>query len=239
MEGSFRYVDSLKELQAFLQERKMTREEVAKASDDLIESLHKMISLILSFVPEAENQIKEWDKETVHDPSTDNSSKIELVKVIIDFYKLNGRYALLELDVNTVYKHMFMAKTEYEYRFFARRAYTLMYEAKKGLAVPTGQLYKRLDTLVGTRKMEPYKKVHSDLSDFLNKNENELKEIRNANEAHKGKDFDVQIASIEKMSVARSISLIQEFCIYLANLYFAFMVVHGSLTEYMRKRMTD
>lgn len=237
MEGGFRYVDSLEELQAFLQERKMTREEIANASDELIKSHHDIISLIRSFVPDAENQIREWEKEMAQNPSNDYSDKIGLVKVLVDFYKLNGRYALLELDVNTVYKHMFMAETEYEYRFFARRAYTLMYEAKKGLTVPTGQMYKRLDPIVGKRNMEPYKNVHSDLSDFLNKNENELKEIRNANEAHKGEDFDVQIASIEKMSVARSVFLVQEFSIYLAKLYCAFMVVQGSLTEYMKRWM--
>ena len=239
MEGGFRYVDSLDELQAFLQERKMTRDEIVNTTDEIIKSHHDIISLIRSFVPEAENLIREWENEMVQDPSADYSAKIELTKVFIDFYKLNGRYALLELDVNTVYKHMFMARTEYEYRFFARRAYTLMYEAKNGLTVPTGQMYKRLDSIVGSRGMEPYKRVHSELSDFLNKNGNELKDIRNANEAHKGEDYDVQIASIEKMSVQRSIFLIQEFCIYLSKLYFAFMVVQGRLTEYLRKTITN
>lgn len=62
----------------------------------------------------------------MQDPSTDFKEEIELFQLIADFYRINGRLILLELDVNTAFKFIFKAKTEYEYRFFARRSYTLM-----------------------------------------------------------------------------------------------------------------
>ena len=53
----------------------------------------------------------------MQDPSTDFKEEIELFQLIADFYRINGRLILLELDVNTAFKFIFKAKTEYEYRF--------------------------------------------------------------------------------------------------------------------------
>lgn len=117
------------------------------------------------------------------------------------------------------------------------RAYTLMYEAKKGLAVPMGQMYKRLGAIIDERDLGPYKNEHSGLVEFLKTNEGEFKKIRNTNEAHKTEDFNDQVTSIENMSVARSIVLIEDFSIHLAKLYCAFMVVQNALTAYLRKAM--
>ena len=239
MERAFNYIDTLDELNSFVQERGMTKEELARSCDGLIEGHHNMICLIRSFVADSKKQIKEWKDVMTGDRSKDYSGEIEMVRTIIDFYELNGRYALLELDVNTAYKHLILAQTEYDYRFFARRVYTLMYEARKGLAIPTGQMYKRLESIVEPRNMEPYKREHSTLTDFLNRSENELKNIRNTNEAHKFMDFNDQVVSIEKMSVARSIELIQAFCSCLATIYCAFMVVQGALTSYVRRTITE
>ena len=138
---------------------------------------------------------------------------------------------LIELDVNTAYKHIFMVKSDYEYRFFARRIYTLMYESNKGLVIPIGQLMKRLEEKVDAKIFDLYKNEHSKLCDFLKKHEEELKDIRNSNEAHKFKDFEVQLESIKNLSVARSINLIQEFNVYLSNLTMIFMVVLGALSK--------
>jgi hypothetical protein len=239
MEKGFTYIDNLENLGMFLQERHKTKSEMAVACDELIKGHLDMIALIRSFAVEAEKQIKEWEDEMARNPKVDYRENIDLVRLIIDFYKLNGRYALLELDVNTAYKHLFLAGTEYEYRFFARRAYTLMYEAKKGLAVPMGQMYKRLGAIIKERELGPYKNEHRDLIKFLKTNEEEFKKIRNTNEAHKTEGFDDQVTSIENMSVAQSIVLIEDFCIHLAKLYCSFMVVQNALTAYLKKMMVN
>ena len=106
-----------------------------------------------------------------------------------------------------------------------------MYEANKGLVIPAGQLYKRLMGKVDEGSLEPYKNEHSKLNKFLIDHQEELKEIRNSNEAYKFRDFEEQLESIEKLSVVRSIELIQEFNVYLANLTMVFMIVPGTLSK--------
>lgn len=106
-----------------------------------------------------------------------------------------------------------------------------MYETAKGLAVPTSQLYKKLQANVDSKDLDLYKKEHSDLTSFLKQHENELKYIRNFNEAHKFKEFEEQVDSIESLSVAKSIEIIEEYFMLVTQLNFAFMVILGALSK--------
>lgn len=235
------FVDSIEDLKLHVWSNCFKIKKTTKACNDLIASHMEMVAAIRLNIESSEKQIKVWQDLQVQDPSTDFKEEIELFQLIADFYRINGRLILLELDVNTAFKFIFKAKTEYEYRFFARRSYTLMYEANKGLVIPAGQLYKRLMGKVDEGSLEPYKNEHSKLNKFLIDHQEELKEIRNSNEAYKFRDFEEQLESIEKLSVVRSIELIQEFNVYLANLTMVFMIVPGTLSkslgEMLKKKM--
>jgi hypothetical protein len=235
------FVDSIEDLKLHVWSNCFKITKTIKACNELIASHMEMVSAIRLNIESSEKQIKVWQDLMVQDLSTDYKEEIEVFQLIVDFYRVNGRLILLELDVNTAFKYIFKAKTEYEFRFFARRIYTLMYEANKGLVIPAGQLYKKLIGKVDVGSLELYKKEHSKLNKFLIDHQEELKEIRNSNEAHKFRDFEEQLESIEKLSVVRSIELIQEFNVYLANLTMAFMIVPGTLSkslgEILKKKM--
>lgn len=209
------------------------RRTIAKNCDELIKSQLDGIDILRSAIEETEKQIKAWEDEQNANPKANYQNQIALFRVIEEFYKVNGRLALIEIDINTAYKYLFNAKTDYEYRFFARRIYTLLYEADDGLVKPVGSLVPKLKSVIDNERFELYKREHKNFNAFLLAHHDELKKIRNTNEAHKGEDFEKQVSSIEKISVARSIEVIQEGNVLLANLNAAFVVVLGGLITYM------
>lgn len=226
-----KFTDSFNDLGIHVWKNFLNRRKIVKTSDELIRSHLNMVDSISINIENTENQIREWQQLQKKDPKCDYNDEIEIFQLIADFYRVNGRLVLIELDVNTAYKHIFMVKSDYEYRFFARRIYTLIYESNKGLIIPIGQFMKRLEDKVDAKIFDLYKKEHSKLCDFFRKHEDELKDIRNSNEAHKFKDFEVQLESIKSLSVARSIYLIQEFKVCLDNLTKFFMIVQGALSK--------
>ena len=225
------FADSCEDLGIHVWNNFLSRRKIAKACEELIRSHVEMVDAISENIENVENQICKWQKIQEEDSKYDFNEEIEIFQLIADFYRVNGRLVLIELDVNTAYKHIFLAKSDYEYRFFARRIYTLMYESDKGLVVPIGQMVKRLEEKVDAGILKLYKDEHSKLCGFLNEHHDELKDIRNSNEAHKFSDFEVQLESIKNLSVAKSMSLIQEFNVHLANLTMVFMVVQGALSK--------
>ena len=52
MEKGFKFIDTISELDKFLQERKKNKHEMAVACDELIKSHQEMIALIRSFAEE-------------------------------------------------------------------------------------------------------------------------------------------------------------------------------------------
>lgn len=225
------FVDSFEDLNLHVWNKSITKRKLSKSVDKLLASHQDMVDVISKCIEDVENQINTWEKLQIEDSTKDYKDEIEIFQLIADFYKVNGRLVMIELDVNTAYKHIFLAKSDYEYRFFARRIYTLMYESNKGLIVPIGQIVKRLETKVDDRVIELYKKEHRKLVKFFTENEDEFKDIRNSNEAHKFKDYDVQLKSILNLSVSKSINLIQVFNVYLANMTMVFMTVQGELSK--------
>lgn len=192
------YVDSIKLLGSHSWNNSINKREAINGCNELIKSHQESITLLKESIDESEKQIEIWKKKQFADPVVSFYDEIELVKIIVDFYRLNGRLSLIELDVNTAFKYIFLANTDYEYRFFARRIYTIMYETSKGLAIPMGQMYTKLLGLVEDKDIDLYKNNHGRLVHFLNSHADEFKEVRNANEAHKFKDFETQLESIEK-----------------------------------------
>jgi hypothetical protein len=226
-----KFIDSIQELKTHTWGNYCKKRKAIGACDDLVKNHLESIDLFRSAIDDVEKQIKAWEEGQRNNSAADYHDQIDLFKVVVDFYRLNGRLALIEMDVNTAYKHLFKAKTDYEYRFFARRIYTLMYETDKGLAMPTGQLYKKLEANVESKNLDPYKKEHSEMTSFLKQHEDELKYIRNFNEAHKFKEFEEQVNSIESLSVAKSIEIIEEYFVLLTQLNIAFMVILGALSK--------
>lgn len=226
-----KFVDSYKDLKIHVWKNCFKRRKIEKAGEELISSHIDMVDSISINIEDTENQIREWQQLQAKDSKYDFNDEIEIFQLIADFYRVNGRLVMIELDVNTSYKHIFSVNSDYEYRFFARRIYTLMYESDKGLVVPIGQMVKRLEEKVDPVILKLYKDEHSKLCDFLKKHHEELKNVRNSNEAHKFSDFEVQLESIKNFSVAKSLNLIREFNVYLANLTMVFMVVQGALSK--------
>lgn len=226
-----KFVDSIEDFKKHALNDILKKRKILKASEELIALHMDMVDAIRYIIMQMEAQIKVWQDLQTKDLKADFQEEIELFQLIAEFYRVNGRLLMLELDVSTAYKHIFFTKTEYEYRFFARRIYTLMYESNKGLVIPAGQVFKKLVGKVDAESLERYKKEHSKLIKFLKDHEDELKEVRNSNEAHKFKGFEVQLESIEKLSAARSLELIGEFNGYLADLTKAFMFVPGALSR--------
>lgn len=231
-----KYADSIKVLKNNLWNNTKCKE-IVKGCDEIIQNQEDIVDVVRAAIVDTENQILIWEKEQEETPNCDFQKEIILFQIISEFYRLNGRLALFELDMNTAYKHIFKVKTEYEYRFFARRIYTLLYECNDGLAVPVGKLLPKLKSVIDANCFDAYKKAHKKLCAFLATNHNELKRIRNQNEAHKTEEFDIQVKSIEDLKVSESINLIQEGNVLLFNLNAAFLIVHASLMKHLGEIM--
>ncbi len=233
-----KFVDTIGEVKNhcfcdFLKKRK-----VMKAYDQLIAQHVDTVDLLRDYIADTEEQISKWEEEQKN-TRADFQDEIELFKVVADFFRLNGRLIMIELDIQTAQKYLFNAKTEYEYRFFARRIYTLLYEAKQGLADKVSNMYKRIKNIVDDKYFEPYEREKKSFHDFLKDHQTELMEIRNKNEAHKKEEFESQVASIENMSVIKSMGIIQEGAEHLYNLNCAFMIVQQSLMKKTGDMITE
>lgn len=228
------FVDTISVLKNSVWSDCRDRRTIAKNCDRLIKNQLEGLDILQSAIEETNNQIKVWEDEQNVNPKANYQNQIVLFRIIEEFYKVNGRLALIEIDINTAYKYLFTAKTDYEYRFFARRIYTLLYEADDGLVKPVGGLMPKLKSVIDNDRFEQYKKEHKKFNAFLVRHHGELKKTRNTNEAHKGEDFKEQVLSIENLSVAHSIEVIQEGNVLLANLNAAFIIVLGGLMAYMR-----
>ena len=68
--------------------------------------------------------------------------------------------------------------------------------------------------------------------------ESQLKEVRNAGEAHKNRDVERQIRPIETLSVEESRTIIDEFCTILIDYFGALAGFHKSQEEYNNHLIT-
>lgn len=234
-----KFVDTISEIKRNCWSDYFKKKGIAKVCDQLIEQHVETVDMLRLFIADTEKQISAWEEEQAKNTKANFHDEIDLFKVIADFFRLNGRLILIELDINTARKYLFKAKTEYEYRFFARRIYTLLYEAKQGLADKVSNMYKGLQNIVDAKNFEVYEREKRNLHAFLDEHKAELMDVRNKNEAHKTEAFDSQVESIENMSVTKSFGIIQEAGVHLYNLSCAFMVVQQSLMAYLGKMAVE
>lgn len=228
-----KYVDKIDDIMSREWANHRNTNILVEECDKLIKNHEEGIDVVRSLIEDSTKQIKVWETEQARDASKNYQQEIEAFALIVEFFQVNGRLGLIEMDINTAYKNLFTAKSEYEYRFYARRIYTLLYETRKGLVIPAGNMIPRLVGIVDDKHLKPYKDAHKNLVQFLNAHDMEFKDIRNTNEAHKFKDYELQVASIEGLSVAGSIEVIQEANVLLAQMNFAFLVVQTALSAYL------
>lgn len=112
-------------------------------------------------------------------------------------------YLLLGLDLLTAYRYLLKAETDWDYRFFARRIYTLMHETQPVLG-------RQKDTIEELKGLLPY-----DFTEF-DKARNEFfryiqdysstvfKPTRNTVEAHRDESIVNQLNIVHNMSVKES-----------------------------------
>ena len=234
-----KFIDSISELKLHYWNDFLKKKRACKAIDQAIEQQVDTIDMLRCFIADTEKQISAWEEEQRKNPKAIFHDEIEIFKVIADFFRLNGRLVLIELDINTARKYLVNAKTEYEFRFFARRIYTLLYEAKQGLADKVSNMYKRLQNIVDAKNFEVYEREKKNLHAFLNKHQAELMDVRNKNVAHKTEAFESQVESIENMSAIKSFLVIQEGGVHLYNLNCAFIVVQQSLMAYLGRKAVE
>lgn len=234
-----KFVDSINELKLHSWCDYFKKKGAIKAIDEVIKQHVDTVDMLRCFIADVEQQISVWEEEQAKNPKANFHDEIELFNVIADFFRLNGRLILIELDINTARKYLVNSKTEYEYRFFARRIYTLLYEAKKGLADKVSNLFPKLQSIVDAKNFGVYEREKKNLHAFLNKHQTELMDVRNKNEAHKTEAFESQVESIENMSVVKSFMIIQEGGVHLYNLNCAFMVVQQALMTYLGKMAVE
>lgn len=230
-----KYIDTVDDVIIHSWRSGRKKREIIEACDLFVKRNEDSIDHFRKVIKETEDQIAVWETEEKKDPQKDYREQIKIFQTIADFFRINGRLVLIELDVNTAYKFLFIVKSEYEYRFFARRIYTLMYETNKGLVVPAGRIIKELETEVDSKYLKSYKEGHKELKRFLKKHKKELQNVRNSNEAHKFSEFEVQVESIENFSVAQSIGVIKEYHSLLGNMYDDFVMMYEGLTASLGK----
>lgn len=224
-----KFIDTIKSLPIHKISNCVKRRRIIKGCDETIKIHLGSVDIIRKTIDDTEKAIHNWQNDNENNK---HQALIETFQACLDLYELSGKFFLINLDVRTAFKFLFKANTDYECRFFVRRIYTLMYETKKGLAIPTGTMYKELASLIGNDSLVDYKNAHQKLVRFLDAHQTDLKNVRNRNEAHKTEQFKIQLASIEQLSISKSIDLIEEYSSHLYNLNSCFMNVLVLLSKH-------
>lgn len=209
------------------------------ACQKLIEGQEQSVDLALDALRECNAQISKWQESMKANPKKSHAADIDNLTLIRDFFELNGRYMLLDLDFLIVFKFLVSASTDWEYRFFARRAYTLMHETRVGFVGKLGGFKNVIQDKVSDNTYDAYLCCLKNLNRFFQQHDEEFVDVRNSNEAHKEEDFETQYNSICNVSVERSFILIQGFQTYLANLFMVMHVVFSGLSKYVNQQLVN
>lgn len=129
---------------------------------------------------------------------------------------------------------MIRSRDDWEYRFFARRLYTLMHETRDALMKSLGSHRKQMMELAPTT-FSQYEKTKKSLDVFFKTYGPSLKNIRNTTDAHKGEAFRKQIQCIEGIDITKSSELIHEFQVNLANLSASLMIIANEMAKSIGK----
>lgn len=201
------YIDCYKDIYLYRRSKFFERCGLIKNINKLIKHEESHVDSLLYWMKDFDKQKKIWGK--------DNYDRfrniIDTYNLIIRIYNLSGRLSMINLDVYVAMKYMVCAKSDFECRFFARRIFTIIYETRNGYLGDLGNLISELKDLEFIQNIEKYKNLHKRMSRYISVNEKILKETRNTNEAHKDKDFEKQVDSIENFRIEKAFEIIMGF----------------------------
>lgn len=232
------YVDSLADNMGKLSDDK--RIEVAGMFDRLVAGYSSMLAFIRSEKESLDGQLSE---DLTHgDANLINPEEvISFGEGLIEFYRNYARVILIELDVITAFKYLRLSENDWDYRFFARRLYTLMHETKIYLEkhVKRNAVLNDLRKVGDSKLYDNVNDARDRLLEFFKNHDGSFYEVRNAGEAHKDADIYRQFRAIEDLSVKESYGLISSFFDSFNEYLNALVLFHGSLDKYnatLRKR---
>ena len=228
-EGSFKNIKLYKKsffIKRFNMKRRLNKS--IKLAEDNVDYLRKYIK---SF-DEQKNKRKQ-DKDGSY------SDEIATYSLIIKVFELAGRQTTICLDVYTALKYLIYFNSEYECRFFARRILTIIYETKKGYIDDLGNLLGEIKKLPYIQYLDSYKEIHKQFNRFFYEYKDITKKVRNTNEAHKFKDFETQVESIEHLNIEEAWDIIIVYYHFLTNSSIPNMHLLQELSNHANKALWD
>ena len=235
------YIDSVLSLNQDINfiKRYFLRKKLKGYHNDYIQSCLEEIDSLMKWIEDNKKQIKEWESYD----KTKYKDHILLSEALNKFLEANGHLLFLECDFRMVITHIALSENDWEYRFFARRAYSLLFAMDETYKKIGGEFLNQYEDLLDPQNLQAYKKAKGQLDKFLKSHLKEFKRIRNTNEAHKSRDLEKQKSSIEKMSVDKSWKIIQESLFLIQQLTLAINSIYQSFSEknlqLMKKSLSD
>ena len=102
-----------------------------------------------------------------------------------------------------------------------------------------GLLIRNINELDYIHNLQAYKDIHKKLSRYISEHENILKDTRNTNEAHKDKDFEKQVASIENFNIEKAFEIIIEYYYLLIQCSDLNVILQQELGRYVNQILND
>lgn len=232
------FVDSIKDQKKDWDEGKRKR-----ASEILDES----IKIQRAFLATVRWQIRDFERQIENERQgqfycvVNKEELLAFCEVFMEFYRNYVRLMFLRIDVTTAYKHLCLSESDWEYRFFARRLYTLMYEtygSEHAYLKDVNSLLKVVRKYVDEGVFDDATKDRKVLIGFLEKNKDAILFVRKKNEAHKSFDIDELFDAVENLSVKDSMVIIDEYRRLLDAFFESVTMLHKSLEEYNGRART-
>lgn len=205
-------VSELKGNQNFVK-RFFLKRKLKKLNNEYIRDCLQEIEMFDRWILDNKDQIHLWESE-----SSKNKDLITQFTALNQFIEANMQLLFLECDLRLASTHMTVTDNDWEYRFFARRTYTLLHEARESYSNPAGKSLRLLEDLFSQEVLQQYKRDKKKLDEFLKNHDKNFKDIRNKVEAHKSSNINVQKETLQNFSVIDSWSIIQEVLLLIDNL---------------------
>ena len=232
-----KYIDELSDSHAEDLLNDIPREQFPGSIQELLEQQMKFVDSIRDIIQETEKNLAMVQESAKEGKIANPDEAIESIKLMQQFYEANGKLELILLDFFVAYKHLAMSETDWEFRYFARKIYTLMHETRQGLLAQMGKPFKEIEAIAEVNAYSAYKKEKKRLDKFFEENDETFKNIRNTSDAHKEASMEEQLACIEEISVEKSIWLINDYKYKLLNLVCAFVILFPSMNEHVKEIM--
>ena len=229
------YIDCYKKIYLYSNRGFFQRLKLIKNINKLIKHEESNVDFLRYWINEFEKQMNKWEV----DNDGSYSEVINTYSHIVNVHKLSGRLSMINLDVLIAMKYLVYAKSDIECRFFARRIFTLIYETRKGYLGDLGLLIRNINELDYIHNLQAYKDIHKKLSRYISEHENILKDTRNTNEAHKDKDFEKQVASIENFNIEKAFEIIIEYYYLLIQCSDLNVILQQELGRYVNQILND